>query len=615
MKKKGDLMHSFYGTRLSENMAETPEGYLICYDVKIARIGTQDYLGSELGVDDDVVKVDRPAKEVFKPATVASFEGKPFTNDHPYELLDVNNTPIYEKGHVQNVRISDDKIYLIADIMVKDNQTIQDIKNGKRELSAGYNCDCLQDEAGNWYQANIIGNHVALVDKGRAGEKVRINDAEWNEADHPRAKNGQFGKGSGEATSGDKNMKSYEEAKAQAEKRLEYVNEKLKEKNSPEKHSNLVASKYELEDAIKYYTEQANKEKSEGKEASKSEKTPNLNSEEINLVRIISHSDEEKDLYNRIKNNEKLENTEVEGLIKSLNKVNTEPMRNLAKKLGETYGVDYTPAKKSYLHNGMAHIQGEPIPSHYTGERAWKEAHIKWASMKLPELMAKHSRTGGYDRDIKALREILANDTETTKEKPMKDNKSVLGKLLKAFAKDAEPEEMVEALEAVKGKEDEEPDRLTKLETLVQDLCKRMDAYDEAQKPEEKPEVTALDEVEKEIADEEPEEGKKEVEDADAENDPKLIEAISEKAQEDEDTTEEIKKEIADAKKVVARIEDKEVRLAVADSLAKVIRGKMKSSDNYKKLMDASKKKPVVDSKAIDYKEVFKKIKDEKFRK
>ena len=201
-------MHSFYGTRLSENMAETPEGYLICYDVNIARIGTQEYLGSELGVDDEVVIVNRPPEEVFKPATVASFEGKPFTNNHPYELLDVSNTPIYEKGHVQNVRISDDKTYLIADIMVKDAQTISDIKGGKRELSAGYNCDCLQDEDGHWYQCNIIGNHVALVDKGRAGNKVRINDNEWKEQDHPRGEDGKFTSGGGSSSSSYKNEKA-----------------------------------------------------------------------------------------------------------------------------------------------------------------------------------------------------------------------------------------------------------------------------------------------------------------------------------------------------------------------------------------------------------------------
>ena len=421
-------MHSFYGTRLSENMAETPEGYLICYDVNIARIGMQEYLGSELGVEDEVVVVNRPPEEVFKPATVASFEGKPFTNDHPFELLDISNTSIYEKGHIQNVRISVDKTFIIADIMVKDAQTISDIKNGKRELSAGYYCDCVQDENGNWYQCNIIGNHVALVDKGRAGNKVRINDREWNEQDHPRGEGGKFTSGGGSNGSN---------------------NEKEKSGNT--------------------------KVKSEGR--------------------------------TKFKN----------------------------------------------------------------------------------------------------------------KEKSMKDKKTVFGKLLKAFAKDAEPEEMVEAINAVKG-EDEYPtggdDRITKLEAQVADISAKLDKLYSAEKQEEKGEMHALDELEKEITDEdaEGEEGQ-EVQDEDANNDSKLIEAIAEKAQTDEDTTEEIKKEIADAKKVIAKIEDKETRLAVADSLAKVIRGKMKSASNYKKLMDASKKKQVSDTKAIDYDAVFKKIKEEKFRK
>lgn len=553
-------MHSFYGTRLSENMAETPEGYLICYDVKIARIGTQDYLGSELGVSDDVVKVNRPAEEVFKPATVASFEGKPFTNDHPYNLLDVNNTPIYEKGHVQNVRVSDDKTYLIADIMVKDSQTIQDIKNGKRELSAGYNCDCLQDEDGNWYQANIIGNHVALVDKGRAGEKVRINDEDWKESDHPRDKDGKFTSGGG--TGGGSSS------------------EKSKESNS----SNPVSSLSEKERrgidiALTMFGQKYKELGSEGTYKASQE------------------------LREKVKNGEELSSEDIKSIQIALNATEAEEAKEIANKLdGETS------KEKS---GGRLEEAKEVIN------------RVKETTQDLINLLKNYPENSKESESLlNAINSNLAsinkikmenNIKDQNKEKPMKDSKSVLGKLLKAFAKDAEPEEMVEALEAVKGN-DEEPDRLTKLETMVQDLCARMDAYDEATKKEE-PEMTALDEVEKELEDEEPDEEKKEVEDEDAKNDPKLIEALEEKAQEDEDTTEEIKKEIADAKKVIAKIADKETRLAVADSLAKVIRGKIKSSDNYKKLMDASKQKVVTDSKAIDYKEVFKKIKDEKFRK
>jgi len=46
-------MLAYYGTRLSEHMTKTPEGFLICRDVPIARTGRQDYLPQEIGQDGD----------------------------------------------------------------------------------------------------------------------------------------------------------------------------------------------------------------------------------------------------------------------------------------------------------------------------------------------------------------------------------------------------------------------------------------------------------------------------------------------------------------------------------------------------------------------------------
>ena len=98
-------MISYYGYTISPNQIETGEGFLICRNVPIARTGEQDYLGTELGLPvADVVKVNRPAEEVFSDAALASFEGKPVTNDHPPELIDSETATMYEKGHVQNVR-------------------------------------------------------------------------------------------------------------------------------------------------------------------------------------------------------------------------------------------------------------------------------------------------------------------------------------------------------------------------------------------------------------------------------------------------------------------------------------------------------------------------------
>ena len=43
-------MIAYYGSKLSPHMTETPEGFLICHDVKIARTGTQNYLAREIGL-------------------------------------------------------------------------------------------------------------------------------------------------------------------------------------------------------------------------------------------------------------------------------------------------------------------------------------------------------------------------------------------------------------------------------------------------------------------------------------------------------------------------------------------------------------------------------------
>lgn len=179
---------AFYGSRISENRIRTPEGFLICKNVPIAKVGTQQYLGEELGLEgyeNILVEVVRTEQEVFSPKTIASFEGKPFTDDHPEqsEFVTTENYKQYVKGHVTNVRRGEgdfsDK--LLADIIVYDKTVIEEIESGrKREISCGYGCDYDIDENGNVFQINITGNHVALVNEGRAGHNVRILDHNKN---------------------------------------------------------------------------------------------------------------------------------------------------------------------------------------------------------------------------------------------------------------------------------------------------------------------------------------------------------------------------------------------------------------------------------------------------
>jgi hypothetical protein len=161
-------------------MTETPEGFLVAHNVPISRIGVYDYLEKEIKADGSgqVVKVFRDPAEVFSPAAIASFEGKPLTDDHPTDGVFPDGARYLVKGAVQNVRRgSGDKAdLLLADLIVYDEQLIQEIKNGKREVSAGYDCDYVPRGDGSYDQRNIVGNHVAVVDKGRGGDRVRIND-------------------------------------------------------------------------------------------------------------------------------------------------------------------------------------------------------------------------------------------------------------------------------------------------------------------------------------------------------------------------------------------------------------------------------------------------------
>ena len=175
----------YFAERLSPHMAESTEGYLICRGVPVARSGTQLYLPSELGLPPgtvpDPVPVYRPEGEVFSPACMASFEGKPVTEDHPDlpEGVSAENIRLYQKGHAQNIRRGKgtQENLLLADLVITDPETIRHIRDGKREISCGYTYT-LAEENGRYVQRDIRGNHIAVVDRGRAGSRVRINDSE-----------------------------------------------------------------------------------------------------------------------------------------------------------------------------------------------------------------------------------------------------------------------------------------------------------------------------------------------------------------------------------------------------------------------------------------------------
>jgi hypothetical protein len=158
----------------------TPEGYLLCEGVAIARTGAMIYGEGEIPVTakDGLIRVERDAAAVFHPDTIASFEGKPLTIDHPSEDVTPANWRTLAVGIVQNVRrgAATDNDLLIADLLVTDADAIKEVRAGLREVSCGYDADYEEIQPGQGRQTNIFGNHLALVEQGRCGTRCAIGD-------------------------------------------------------------------------------------------------------------------------------------------------------------------------------------------------------------------------------------------------------------------------------------------------------------------------------------------------------------------------------------------------------------------------------------------------------
>lgn len=179
-------MTHFMADKLTFDAAprRSPEGYL-AVRARAARSGVYDYLGREVDPSgakfksDQVVKVYRPESEVFSDASVRSFLMKPVTDDHPSVAVTSDNHSKFSKGVISKAMRDGD--HLAFDLVFWDAETIRKIEAGKRELSNGYGVDLdftsgttPDGKAYDAIQRNIVGNHVAVVDAGRAGPSCAI---------------------------------------------------------------------------------------------------------------------------------------------------------------------------------------------------------------------------------------------------------------------------------------------------------------------------------------------------------------------------------------------------------------------------------------------------------
>lgn len=187
---------SVYDEYKLTSRTKTPEGYLEAPAI-IARAGVQYYLASELGLDkapfnlpsNKVIALNRPPEEVFHPESMKSFEHKPITIDHPPKGVDSKNWKSLSVGDMsgihQDTALTD---HLAADrFTIRDHDAVEAVESGKKALSNGYDFNLEYPSPGklpdgtvyDGVQRTIRGNHSAIVDAARGGERCNIADAQF----------------------------------------------------------------------------------------------------------------------------------------------------------------------------------------------------------------------------------------------------------------------------------------------------------------------------------------------------------------------------------------------------------------------------------------------------
>lgn len=165
------------GTRI------TDDGYMVA-TVRCARTGCQDYLASELGLTDGgVVSVYRPESAVFDKASLSTFAHKPVTIGHPSEPVTAANWKDHAVGDVGD-EIARDGDFVRVPLTLMDAAAIKAVQDGTREISMGYSTPIKIEDGmapdGTAYRAIQTGpiriNHLALVDRARGGDQLRIGD-------------------------------------------------------------------------------------------------------------------------------------------------------------------------------------------------------------------------------------------------------------------------------------------------------------------------------------------------------------------------------------------------------------------------------------------------------
>lgn len=167
---------------------KTPQGFMICKDVTLAKPMVKEYYAGELGIVDgfeatDIINIYTPPDVLFGQSVIDGFTASDVVMMHPKgNQLISENYREHIIGTAKNVRA--DNGYLIADLTIKDKWAIEAIEyDDIKQISLGYAAELDMTEGttetgqayhGQW--VGMVADHVAVVREGRCGPECKIGD-------------------------------------------------------------------------------------------------------------------------------------------------------------------------------------------------------------------------------------------------------------------------------------------------------------------------------------------------------------------------------------------------------------------------------------------------------
>ena len=152
----------------------TKEGY-IEGEAVVTRTGIFTYKD----IDGSIHRELRHPDDVFRRDSLETLKMIPITMKHPSRLVDAETAKSVSIGTTGEIVYPDGDLILTS-FRITDSASIKMIEDGERELSLGYESDLLNEPGQyngidyDYRQTNIIYNHLAVVEKARAGAQARI---------------------------------------------------------------------------------------------------------------------------------------------------------------------------------------------------------------------------------------------------------------------------------------------------------------------------------------------------------------------------------------------------------------------------------------------------------